>query len=158
MIRGALYTDEGVLAYLDLRSWDPEFSLAPCPAAGGPFFDEAHTPEQYLVAERDSLIVGCVQLVQPVPLPSGDHVRMIQGLVVDPGERGQGTGRALVDAACAEALRQGARRITLRVLAGNAPARRLYERAGFVVEGVLPEEFFLNGRYVDDILMGRRLA
>jgi hypothetical protein len=26
-----------------------------------------------------------------------------------------------------------------------------------VVEGVLPEEFLLDGQYVDDVLMGRRL-
>ena len=35
----------------------------------------------------------------------------------------------------------------------NERARRLYESAGFVVEGVLREEFFLEGRYVDDVLM-----
>ncbi|MEV8411409.1 GNAT family N-acetyltransferase, partial [Streptomyces niveus] len=28
---------------------------------------------------------------------------------------------------------------------------------GFVVEGVLPGEFFLDRRYVDDVLMGRSL-
>jgi RimJ/RimL family protein N-acetyltransferase len=39
------------------------------------------------------------------------------------------------------------------VFSPNEPARRLYESAGFVVEGVLPEEFLLDGRYVDDILM-----
>jgi RimJ/RimL family protein N-acetyltransferase len=41
------------------------------------------------------------------------------------------------------------------VLGGNAPARRLYERCGFRVEGVLPEEFLIGGAYVDDVLMGR---
>ncbi|RSS98586.1 GNAT family N-acetyltransferase, partial [Streptomyces sp. WAC05374] len=28
---------------------------------------------------------------------------------------------------------------------------------GFVVEGVLPQEFLLDGSYVDDVFMGRSL-
>ncbi|WP_434091545.1 GNAT family N-acetyltransferase, partial [Streptomyces anulatus] len=54
--------------------------------------------------------------------------------------------------------RQGANRITLRVLAHNDPARALYASEGFAVEGVFPGEFFLNGRYVDDVCMGRSLG
>jgi RimJ/RimL family protein N-acetyltransferase len=48
--------------------------------------------------------------------------------------------------------------MTLRVLGHNAAARRLYEGCGFVVEGVLPGEFLIEGRYVDDVLMGRALV
>ena len=40
----------------------------------------------------------------------------------------------------------------------NPGARRLYERAGFVVEGVLRGEFVLDGVPVDDVLMARYLA
>lgn len=57
----------------------------------------------------------------------------------------------------AEARRRGAQKLSLRVLAPNGAARRLYESCGFTVEGVLREEFFLDGRYVDDVLMARRL-
>ncbi|WP_143650286.1 GNAT family N-acetyltransferase, partial [Streptomyces tricolor] len=71
--------------------------------------------------------------------------------------RGRGIGRALVRAAVAEARRRGARRLTLRVLAHNTPARSLYEAEGFAVEGVLPGEFLIDGRYVDDVCMGRSL-
>ncbi|MYW00343.1 GNAT family protein, partial [Streptomyces sp. SID3343] len=49
--------------------------------------------------------------------------------------------------------RRGARRITLRVLGGNASARALYRSCGFVIEGVLEGEFLIAGRYVDDVLM-----
>ncbi|WP_159059185.1 GNAT family N-acetyltransferase, partial [Streptomyces scabiei] len=64
---------------------------------------------------------------------------------------------ALLRAVQDEARRRGARRLTLRVLGHNTAARKLYESEGFVVEGVLPEEFLLDGQYVDDVLMGRRL-
>ena len=44
---------------------------------------------------------------------------------------------------------------SLRVLGENDAARRLYERAGYEVEGVLRGEFHLDGRDVDDVLMAR---
>ena len=34
---------------------------------------------------------------------------------------------------------------------------RLYERLGFEREGVLKAEFLIGGRYVDDVLMAKRL-
>jgi RimJ/RimL family protein N-acetyltransferase len=36
-------------------------------------------------------------------------------------------------------------------------ARRLYARCGFVEEGVLRDEFVLDGRFVDDVFMARFL-
>jgi RimJ/RimL family protein N-acetyltransferase len=44
------------------------------------------------------------------------------------------------------------------VLGPNSGARALYEACGFEVEGVLREEFFRDGRYVDDVQMARRLS
>ena len=48
-------------------------------------------------------------------------------------------------------------KLSLRVLSTNDGARRLYEGAGFETEGVLADEFFLEGRPVDDHLLARRL-
>ena len=62
-----------------------------------------------------------------------------------------------MDAAVDAATARGARKLTLRVLASNAIARALYESCGFEVEGILREEFLLEGRYVDDVLMARHL-
>ena len=62
-----------------------------------------------------------------------------------------------MEEAKAEAVRRGARKLSLRVMAPNATARRLYEACGFVVEGILVGEFILNGRPVDDVLMTSRL-
>ncbi|MGI8328984.1 GNAT family N-acetyltransferase [Actinomadura scrupuli] len=156
-IRPAVRSDEAALTELDRRTWAPDNAITPKPEKGSAFFDHWHLPDQFLVAERDGRLIGFVRLVQAVPVPSGAHVRQIQGLAVDPAERRRGLGRTLLDAALDEARRQGALRITLRVLSVNTKARRLYESMGFVVEGVLPGEFFLDGTFVDDILMGRRL-
>ena len=67
-------------------------------------------------------------------------------------------GRALLAASIEEAKARRARRVTLRVLGHNEAARRLYESAGFAVEGILRGEFFLDGTYVDDFLMALDLS
>jgi ribosomal protein S18 acetylase RimI-like enzyme len=99
-----------------------------------------------------------VKLTPATPLVSNQHVKMINGLAVDPDHQGAGVGRTLIEAAVERARQQGARKVSLRVLGDNAIARRLYERCGFVVEGVLKGEFLLEGRYSDDIFMARHLT
>ncbi|MEV0169580.1 N-acetyltransferase [Streptomyces sp. NPDC050803] len=157
-IRTALPGDEEALALLDRVTWSTLHAVTPPPQPPyGSFFDERHVPDDYLVAELDRRVVGYIRLGFPTPLASNAHVRQIQGLAVADEARGRGVGRALVRGAVEEARRRGARRITLRVLGHNTPARKLYEAEGFVVEGVLPEEFLLDGAYVDDVVMGRGL-
>ncbi|WP_369270567.1 N-acetyltransferase family protein [Streptomyces sp. R11] len=157
-IRAALPDDEEELSQLDRVTWSPMHAVVPEPRPPyPPFFSEHHAPGDHLVAELDRRIVGYVRLGFPTPLACNTHVRQIQGLAVADEARGLGVGRALIRAAVEETRRRGARRLTLRVLAHNTPARKLYESEGFVVEGVLPEEFFLDGRYVDDVFMGRSL-
>jgi ribosomal protein S18 acetylase RimI-like enzyme len=102
-------------------------------------------------------VAGYVRLDRASSLPASDHVIVVNGLAVDPARHRQGVGKALLDAAVREAALRGARRMTLRVLAPNAAARRLYESCGFKVEGILRGEFHLGGRDVDDVLMAREV-
>ncbi|MBB4884648.1 GNAT family N-acetyltransferase [Streptomyces netropsis] len=175
VIRPATHADDEVLAELDRRAWSPLHAVKPRPRAPyEPFFDARHPPEHLLVAEAAETeegaageggraaatgprLVGYIRLAPATRLVCNAHVRQIQGLVVDDRFRGRGVARAMLRAACAEARRQGALRVTLRVLGHNAPARALYASEGFAVEGVLPGEFLLDGAYVDDVLMGRTL-
>lgn len=159
VIRNATLADEQALGELDRRCWSTSHSVQPRPAPPyPPFFDRTHLPGHYLVAEAADLgVVGFLRFVRPSELPCNAHVRQIQGLLVDPAARRRGVARALLDAALRRARREGARRLTLRVLGHNTPARTLYEAAGFTVEGVLREEFLLDGRYVDDVMMVHRL-
>ncbi|HEX7111857.1 MAG TPA: GNAT family N-acetyltransferase [Mizugakiibacter sp.] len=60
----------------------------------------------------------------------GDTMR-IAAMGVVPAARGAGLGRLLLDEAIAVAREQRAARLLLEVIASNAVARRLYERAGF---------------------------
>ncbi|WP_306337512.1 GNAT family N-acetyltransferase [Streptomyces sp. KL118A] len=157
-IRTALPEDDDALARLDRATWSTLHAVQPRPQPPyEPFFDDRFGPRDHLVAEVDGRIVGYVKLGYPTPLLANAHVRQIQGFVVAEEARGRGIGRRLIRAAMDEARRQRALRITLRVLGHNIPARGLYEAEGFVVEGVLPGEFLLDGAYVDDVLMGRPL-
>ncbi|MGW3171899.1 N-acetyltransferase family protein [Streptomyces sp. NPDC001153] len=154
-IRIAVPADEERLAALDRATWSTLHAVSPPPE--GPFFDERHLPEDHLVAVADGRVAGYVRIARPTPLASNAHVLQIQGLAVAEEARGRGLGRALIRGAVEEARGRGARRLSLRVLGHNAPARALYESEGFAVEGVQPEEFLLDGAYVDDVLMGRRV-
>ncbi|MFF4979932.1 GNAT family N-acetyltransferase [Streptomyces sp. NPDC001046] len=157
-VRVAVPEDEAELALLDRRAWSPLHAVTPRPQPPHPpFFSDRHPPQDCLVAEDGGRLAGYTHLGSPTPVLANRHVLQIQGLAVAEESRGRGAGRALLRAAVDEARRRGARRLTLRVLGHNTPARKLYESEGFAVEGVLPEEFLIDGRYVDDVLMGRFL-
>lgn len=149
-VRPARLEDEAALYPIDQATWTADVS--PSGAADQPLLDRETLPD-VLVVEEDGAVLGYVRLHQPGPLPSHVHVLTVNGLAVDPEHQGRGLGRRLLVAALDEARRRGARKVSLRVLAPNARARGLYASCGFVVEGVLREEFLLRDQYVDDVLM-----
>lgn len=158
VVRVASDSDGPALARIDLATWTPAVSPAPAPSTHAyQFFNDRTVPGNVLVAEVDGHVAGWVKVRSPTPLMSHAHVLEIGGLAVDPDRQGAGVGHHLVEAAVQECRRRGARKVTLRVLGPNAVARRLYERCGFRAEGVLKDEFLLEGRYVDDVLMARQL-
>lgn len=75
------------------------------------------------------------------------------------GERsawGRGYGTAATRAACAYGFDvMGLHRIHLWVVATNAAAIRVYERCGFVHEGVARDRLYRRGAFHDCALMGR---
>lgn len=79
--------------------------------------------------------------------------------VGEAGARGAGVGqRAIRNAAehAAEALRL--HKLWLTVHVGNAPALAAYARCGFLIEGVLRDEFLLDGDRTDLVRMGLLLG
>jgi GNAT superfamily N-acetyltransferase len=77
------------------------------------------------VAEVDGEIVGFVMV-------SGDEVEQVY---VAAGHRGSGVAAVLLTEAARQVAVNGHRRAWLAVATGNAPARRFYERQGWVDEG-----------------------
>ena len=156
-VRQARPEDEPKLKDIDAATWTAGVSPAPPPSVDAAFFGERIVPADVLVAETGGVIAGYAALGRSLPLASRSHVLEILGLAVHPARQQRGVGRRLVEACIEQARNRGAHKLSLRVLGGNIAARRLYESCGFAVEGVLREEFFLGGRYVDDVLMARML-
>lgn len=155
-IRPARAEDDAELVRIDDATWRSCVSPAPRPPPDRGFFDDGNRPADVLVAEVGATVAGYVS-IGPGFAVSHAHVLELTGLAVDPAFVNRGVGRRLVEAAVTEARERGARKLTLRVLASNTGARRLYDTCGFEVEGVLREEFRLDGGYVDDVLMARQL-
>ncbi len=111
----------------------------------------------FVAVTADDGVVGWCDIYTPPfnPVREGfDHVGVL-GMGIDTAWRGRGVGDRLIAASLAAAEALGIERVELDVFAGNDRARRLYERHGFVVEGVRRGARKLAGRHEDVIVMGR---
>jgi ribosomal-protein-alanine N-acetyltransferase len=79
----------------------------------------------------------------------------INNLAVLPELRGQGLGTQLLEAVIAEAAHLGAILLTLEVRQSNAPALRLYEKAGFYREGV--RKNYYTNPVEDALILSRKI-
>jgi ribosomal protein S18 acetylase RimI-like enzyme len=75
------------------------------------------------------------------------------GMGVLQGHRGKGIGTRLMEDAILAAKEFGLERVELEVYASNVPAVNLYEKRGFVHEGVKKKARKLDGKYDDVLLM-----
>lgn len=85
------------------------------------------------------------------------HKGVLVGMYVRPRARNAGVGGRLV-AAVIDHARRHVEVLQLSVVAGNAPARRLYARLGFVEYGVERNALKHNGCYWDEMLMAQALS
>ncbi len=101
------------------------------------------------------LIVGMIGLHAVQPGLRRAHVRGL-GISVAKAWQGQGIGEALMSSALHWADNwAGILRIELTVLTDNARAIALYERHGFVSEGVMRAHILRKGLYADTQMMAR---
>ena len=84
------------------------------------------------------------------------HRAHLIGVYLRPAARGKGAGQLLLQAVIEEARRQ-VKQLHLAVTTDNEPARRLYERMGFVVYGEDPRGLRVGEKFYDDYLMVLRL-
>ena len=133
------------LAALHLRC----FEAAPPPWSAGEFALLLDLPATRLVT-----CPGGFALAQT----AGPEAELLT-LAVDPGARRQGIGRALVEALAALLAAEGVEELFLEVAETNAPARALYEAAGFAPRGLRRGYYRRRGApAIDAHVLARRLA
>jgi GNAT superfamily N-acetyltransferase len=91
-----------------------------------------------LMAEQDGELLGqvTIQSSETTRIPVGDPgLGHLRNLFVRQDQWGTGLARKLHDAAVEEARRRGYRELRLFAAAGQARARRFYERDGWVAAG-----------------------
>lgn len=101
--------------------------------------------------EVDGELVGDIVLWGIDEFNRRAHLGM--ALVADARGRGYGTDaiRVLLRYAFQD---RGLNRVQLEALATNAPGLAAYRRAGFVQEGVNRQDAWIDGRFVDQVVMG----
>ncbi len=103
------------------------------PEATAEYVAAARSMETWTVRDDTSAVVGAMLVARHFP-----HVAEVHLMAVDRGRRGQGVGRALVDALELDARERGAQLLEVKTLAashpdpGYAQTRRFYEAMGFL--------------------------
>ena len=69
----------------------------------------------------------------------------------------QGFATKMFEETIAWARNQGLRRLELTVLTHNNPAISLYEKMGFMIEGIKRESIYMEGLYHDELYMAKML-
>jgi RimJ/RimL family protein N-acetyltransferase len=149
-----------LLNYVEAVSGESDFlSFGP-----GEFELTVAEEEDYLrkcsASDNQLYIVGLIdgEIVSALSFAAGRRPRVRHrgefGLSVRKAHWGLGIGSLMLEALLGWAEARGITKINLRVRTDNQRAVELYERRGFVIEGTIHREIFIDGQYFDHHWMG----
>lgn len=118
-----------------------------------PIFDELQFKKQLYVYEVDSIQTGMCKLV---PLQhKTSHIVYLGGFAIHPFFAGKGEGLKMMQEIIDHIKQKGFLRVELSVSVTNEKAIRLYQKAGFIKEGILKKYSFLKSenRFIDEMIM-----
>lgn len=106
----------------------------------------------YIFSENDQNI-GMFKLIPYLYRTS--HINYLGGLAIHPDFAGNGYGSKMIEAILELGNQKGIKRLELSTATFNEKAIKLYEKHGFVPEGVLKNYTFLKSenQFVDELLM-----
>ena len=116
----------------------------------------ASTNGAVLLAEEDGKLVGFLEATGGAFRRNRHVVHLVVGVLAE--HAGLGVGTALMEEAERWARELGIHRLELTVMAHNAAAVALYEKAGFAIEGTRRHSMLVDGLYVDEHYMAKLLV
>ncbi|MGN7359214.1 GNAT family N-acetyltransferase [Paenibacillus sp. SAF-054] len=151
-IRFSQMKDARALMDLDAMVWTDRTAPEPLEWPSREDFLQHCPPASQLVAEVGGVLCGYVGFRHPTNLAGNSHVYEIH-IAVHPAHQREGIGTRLIEAAKARAAQEGKLKLRLRVLSTNTGAIAFYRKCGFVEEGRLMDEYWIDGMYVDEVWM-----
>ncbi len=129
------------------------FTSAPDPGAAYAFYDSILTSDRSVsrLALTGGETIGWCDVLSTHG-QAREHVGTL-GIGLLKAYRHRGIGIPLMQATIEAAQRNGFTRLELTVRSDNLSAKRLYERIGFVDEGLLRKAFRIDGQYHDAYTM-----
>ncbi|MCL2112464.1 MAG: GNAT family N-acetyltransferase [Streptococcaceae bacterium] len=106
----------------------------------------------YFIAEENGEILGVLDYGPRHKSEFGRHI-ITFGIMTVEKARGKGVATALITFFIDYARHEGYKKITIQVMGSNPTALKLYEKLGFVCEGRLRKEFFIDETYIDDCIL-----
>ncbi len=109
-----------------------------------------HTERRFIAETDTGERIGLVELVEITYI----HRRAEFQIIIAPSHQGRGYGRAVTRQAIDYAFKiLNLHKLYLIVSTTNEGAVKIYRECGFIEEGCLVEEFFVDGRYQDALRM-----
>lgn len=111
------------------------------------------TTKQFFMIDYLSITVGSIQLVDIQPIHRNAELRV---RIFNEDYRGKNIGTNAVNILCNHAFSNlGLVRVWLEVFANNSRAIAAYKKVGFSIEGTMRNAAYINGKFLDVIIMGK---
>ncbi|WP_078432271.1 GNAT family N-acetyltransferase [Metabacillus halosaccharovorans] len=155
-VRLSKESDFEQLLEIDNRIWNSTTTPAIIKWNSVSEYKQRNPEGSQLVALVNGQVAGFLGFHSPTPLNTNQHVLEID-IAVDMHFQGRGVGRSLLLNAENIFKEKGIKKLSLRVLETNSGAIQFYQKCGFSMQGKLINEFFIDGKYVNDLLMYKLL-
>ena len=149
------------LEFLGTLAGDPEVEPFLAPGAGeddalGLVLDRMTSGEEphglIVVESPTGRPVGALELAL---ISRHSRICAVRRLMVDPASRGRGVGSTAVWLVCRQAFEDhGHHRVQAEVYGDNLASQRLFERLGFIREGVRRSAYWRRDQWLDGIIFG----
>lgn len=105
----------------------------------------------YIVVEKEKEIVGLARMIRG-ELEMKSHTGLFRTWLID-RVQGKGIGSEMMNYTLEWCRVNGLHKLCLTVFASNGLAQKLYERYGFITEGIQKEQVKIGDKYDDEIFM-----